>query len=275
MGEDRAVHSALVDKVYILACQIVQSVQIHRLFVDDDLFPGLLYIENGLEQDPVAVLDELSHGVQISGQVYGCREDAFLVLALALAVELFPPLRYIVQARLVVCQNLNGLALAQKDISHCRIFHGVVVLECILECSLSSCRRAFHQLVDVRAAHRDRKQAYRRQYGETSAYVIRYNEGLITFLCRQILERALRTVCGCIDSLRSFRFAVFLLQDLLEYAECDRRLCRCAGLGDHVDREIPVADNVHQIFDISAADAVSHIVDLRRFADFLRNHICK
>src|SRR5699024_6484307 len=106
MCEDRTVHRTLIDKVNIPACKIVQAVQIYRLFIDDDLFPGLFYIENSLEQDPVAVLDELTHGMQVCRKVYRCREDTFLILAFTLTIELFPPLRYIVQARLIVCQDL-------------------------------------------------------------------------------------------------------------------------------------------------------------------------
>src|SRR5699024_1490759 len=135
MSKDRTVHSALVDEINRLSCQIFQSVQINRLFIDHDLFPILLYIQNSLEQDPDSVLDELTHGVQVCCQVYGCREDTLLVFSFALTVELFPPLRYIVKARLIVCQNLYCLALAEQDVADRRILHCIVLCKIILKCS--------------------------------------------------------------------------------------------------------------------------------------------
>src|SRR5699024_9899817 len=117
------------------------------------------------------------------------------------------------------------LALTEKDISYRCIFHCIVVSEIILDRSLSSCCCAFHQLVNVSAAHSDRKQSYCCQYGETSSYIVRYYERLITFFCSEILESSLSPVCGRIDSLCSFLFSIFLLQDFLEHTERDRRFC--------------------------------------------------
>ena len=41
----------------------------------NDLFWRFFYIDNGFKHDACAVLDELSHGVQVCGQIYCCRED--------------------------------------------------------------------------------------------------------------------------------------------------------------------------------------------------------
>ena len=76
MRQNRSVHSALVNEVHILACQIVKAVQIYRLLTDDNLLSACLNVENRLEHCPGTVLDELSHGVQVCGQVNGGREDA-------------------------------------------------------------------------------------------------------------------------------------------------------------------------------------------------------
>ena len=106
--QDCSVHGALIYEINGLACQIVQSVQIYRLLVyGSRLTLRLLYIQNRLKQDSVAVLDELSHGMQVCGQINRCREDTLLVLSFALSVQLLPPLRYVVQARLIVCKHLD------------------------------------------------------------------------------------------------------------------------------------------------------------------------
>src|SRR5699024_1856390 len=104
MSKNCTVHCTLIDEINILSCKIVQSVQINRLFIDDDLFPGLFYIDNSLALYSVSVLKELTHGAQVCCKVNRCREDTFLVFSFSLPVELFPPLRYIMQARLIVCQ---------------------------------------------------------------------------------------------------------------------------------------------------------------------------
>src|SRR5699024_9107060 len=106
----------------------------------------------------------------------GCREDTLLVFSFALTVELFPPLRYIVKARLIVCQNLYCLALAEQDVADRRILHCIVLCKIILKCSLSSRCSTFHQLVDVSSAYSDRKQTYCCEHGETSSHVIRHNK---------------------------------------------------------------------------------------------------
>ena len=98
--------------------------------------------------------------MQVCGQVYGCREDTLLVLALALAVKLFPPFRYIVKARLVICQHFHCLSLTEQDIPDCCILHRIILCKIIFQSCFSSCCRAFHQFIDISAAHSDRKQSY-------------------------------------------------------------------------------------------------------------------
>ena len=62
---------------------------------------GLADRNDRLEQRALAVLDILAHRVQVGRQRDAGREDALALLALALAVELFPPLVDILQLRLV------------------------------------------------------------------------------------------------------------------------------------------------------------------------------
>ena len=107
---------------------------------------GLAHIYNSLKHDTRAVLDKLTHGMKICGQIYGCRENTLLVFTLGLAVQLFPPLGYIMQARLIVCQNLNGFSFV------CEGCYGLLRMRTASFSSkgafsalLSSCCCAFHQ----------------------------------------------------------------------------------------------------------------------------------
>ena len=146
MGKNRAVHGTLVDKVHTL-CQPDSSDHqgLPALCSMVMLALGSLDIYNSLKHDTRAVLDKLTHGMKICGQIYGCRENTLLVFTLGLAVQLFPPLGNIMHARLIVCQNLNGFSFAVKDVTDCCVEDCVVLLEGSVQCSLSSCCCAFHQ----------------------------------------------------------------------------------------------------------------------------------
>ncbi len=273
MRQNGAVHRALVDEIHVLARQIIESVQIHRLLANDNLFPACLNIEHRLKHGAGTVLDKLSHGVQVGGQIHACREDTFLILALGLAVKLFPPLGNIVCAGLVVRQNLNHFALSQQDIAQRRVFHSIVLLERSFQRHLPAFRRAFHQFVDIRAGHRNGKQTYRRQYGKTSAHIVGHHKALVAFLIRQILKGSSCLVGSGVNSLRRTFLAVFLLCHFFEYAERDCRFRSRAGLGDHVDGEILVPDHVDQVLNISRTDGITYKINFGCFSDRLVHHI--
>ena len=65
-----------------------------------------------LEDRPLALLDPLAHGVEVGGEVDSGGEEAAVVLALALAVELLPPLANVVQLGVEIGQDLDLLAAA-------------------------------------------------------------------------------------------------------------------------------------------------------------------
>ena len=178
-------------------------------------------------------------------------------------------------ARLIVCQNLNGFSFVVKDVTDCCVEDCVVLLEGSVQCSLSSCCCAFHQFGDISAADSDRKKAYSGQYGETASYVIRNNKALVAFLCCQILQGSLGLVGGSINSLCCLFLTIFLLSHFLEDTESDGRLCGGTGFGNNIYREITVADHIDQMLEIGAADAVSAVINLRRFPNLFRKVIIK
>ncbi len=113
MCQNGSVHSALIDEINGLACQIVQTIQIYRLLADRKLLSRSVDIDHGLKHYTGTVLNELTHGMQIGGQVHACGEQTLVVLTFALTEQLLPPLTYIVNSGLIVRQDLDTLALAQ------------------------------------------------------------------------------------------------------------------------------------------------------------------
>ena len=113
MCQNGSVHSALIDEINGLACQIIQTIQIYRLLADRKLLSRSVDIDNGLKHYTGTVLNELTHGMQIGGQIHACGEQPLVVLTFALTEQLLPPLTYIVNSGLIVRQDLDTLALAQ------------------------------------------------------------------------------------------------------------------------------------------------------------------
>ena len=169
---------------------------------------------------------------------------------------------------LIVCQNLYCFALLMKNVAdHC-VFHSVILLKRSIQCQLTATCCTFHQLGNISTADCNRQKTYSSQNGETASYIIRYYKSLIAFLVSYVFQSSSCFISGCIDSLCSLGFAVFLLQHFLKYAECDRRLRCSSGFGDHIDGKITITDHIHQIFDIAGGKAVSYKIDLRSLTNF-------
>ena len=238
MSQNGSVHSALIYKINALSCQIVHTVCVNIFFIQQNLCRRLFYIQNSLKHNSCAVLNKLSHRMQVCGQIHCCRENTLLILAFTFSEQLLPPLRYIMQAGLVVCYDLYVFALSQKNIADCGIQQSIIGLIGSFQSFLSSGSSAFHQFINIQTCCSDRKKTYCCQYGETASYIIRNYEGLIALFISQILQCASCLVCGCINTLVGFLTAIFFNQHLLKYTESNRRLCGCSGFGNNVDREI-------------------------------------
>ena len=85
-------HGLADDHAHILVRQEVQAVKVALQLFDEQILRRLFHIHDGLEHDAGAFLDELTHGVQVSGEDAACGEQALVVLALALAEQLLIPL---------------------------------------------------------------------------------------------------------------------------------------------------------------------------------------
>ena len=129
------------------------------------------------------------------------------------------------QAWLIISQNLYCFALSQQDIAYCRILQGPIIFKIIFQSFFSSCLCAFHQFIDVCAAHCDRQKAYGRQYGETSPDIVRHYKALISLFCSKVLQSSSGFVGRSIYSLCCALFSIFIFQNLFKYTEGNGWLC--------------------------------------------------
>ncbi len=91
----------------------------------------------------------------------------------------------------------------------------------VLPACLGSAR---HHSVDVASGNCDREKSDSGKNGITSADIVRNNEGLISHLVGERLERSACTVGRHENALACAVLAVLLLEKLTEDAEGDRRL---------------------------------------------------
>ena len=262
MSQHGAVHGLLVHVLHGLAGGEVQAVHVGGIVGHSDVAGGLFYPQNGLKHIAGAVLNELAEGVQVGGEVAGDREQALAVLALGLCHQLLVPLAELGQSGLIVGQNFHGLALHQHDEADSGILHGVVGEQVGVVVLFTGGTVAVHDLVNVHAAGSHGQQAHCGQAGEPSAGGVGHHEGLIALGHGHAAQRALLGIGGGVDALLGTLFAVLLLQLLLEDAESNSGLGGGAGLGDDVDGEVTVADDLEQAVHIGGADVVACEVDL-------------
>ncbi len=104
------------------------------------------------------------------------REQALVVLALALAEQLLIPLVHQGEVGLVALQDLNSLALAVQDVADGGILVSVVVRAQHGE-ALEGIGCALHQFVDTDPGGSDGQQAHSGENGVAAAHIVRNNKG--------------------------------------------------------------------------------------------------
>ena len=240
MGQDHRPHSLLSHKGQRLAGQEVQAVHVLGVVGDDKLALGGK-LHHGLKHEPLALLDILTHGVQVGGKLHAGGEQALALLALALAVELLPPLGKEPEAGLVAGQQLHLLAALVQGVAGSGILPGGVLRAAHGQLGHGLGGTA-HELFNVDAGYSDGQQAHSGEHGEAAAHVVGHHELLVALRVGQALQGAAGLIGGGIDALPGALLAVLLLQQGLEDTEGHSGLGGGTGLGDDVHREVPVAD---------------------------------
>ncbi len=228
---------------------------------DTQLVVDVGHGDDGLEDGALAVLNPLAHGVEVGGEVDGCGEDALVVLALALAVELLPPFCEVVESGVVVDENLDLLAGAVEGVACGGIYLGALVGTA--EYGLLALACALHQGLDVVAGHGDGEQAHGGEHGEAAAHVVGDDVGLVAFLVGQRAECAALGVGDGHDALAAVSWPSGSLELLLEQAEGDGGLCGGAALADDDDAETLALQIGLQLGQVVLADVLAGEYDLR------------
>ena len=261
MGQQGAPHGLLGHELEGLAGEEVEAVHVVGVVGNGDAPAGLGELHHGLQQDALALLDVLAHGVEVGGELHAGGEEALALLALALAVELLPPLGKEAEGGLIAHQQLGGLAGLIEGVTGGGILPGGVVQAGDSQ-GLHGLGGAPHQGVEVNAGHGDGQQAHGGEDGEPAADGVGHHEFLIALLVGQALQGALVGVGGGVDAAAGFLLAVLLLQQALEDAEGHGGLGGGAGLGDDVDGEIPVLHQLDGLDEGVGGEAVAHEVDV-------------
>ena len=221
---------------------------------------GMGEADDGFHQVPRTLLNVLTHGVQVGGEFHGGGKNTLVVLALALTVELFPPLRHEAEAGLIAAENLNGVALAVQVLTGGGILPGGVFGAAHIE-RLKLTDRGGDDTADINAGNGHREQADRGENAETAADIIGNHKALPAVGVGQRLQHAAMRVGGGKDMLSCIR-AVLLVEQFAEDAEGDGGLQRGAGLGNDVHVEVAAAKLLDGIAQRIGRESVADEEDL-------------
>ena len=262
MSDNGALECLAVYNGHVLVGEEVQTVNVGRIVLEEELLLGLCELHDSLEHNSGAVLNELTQGVQIGGEYGGGRVDTLVVLALALAEELLVPLVHHCEAGLVGNEHLNALSLAIQYIAERCVLIAVVLPEVAVGISGACVSGALHQRVDIAACACDGEKSHSGEDGVTAAYIVRNYECFIALLVGELLEGTLCLVGGGVNPALCAVFTVLLYQHVAEYAESQSRLGGCTGLGDDVYGKVLAVNEGNHLAEICRADGVADEVDL-------------
>ena len=261
MGQQRALHGAVPDEVHIGAGQEVQTVAVGLVPGHGQAVFRGAQAHHGLEHKALALLDVLAHGVEVRGELHAGGEQALVVLALALAVQLLPPLQHEAEGGVIAGQQLHGAAGAVQLVADGGIAPGGAVVGG-LGAAVHHLGGAPHQGVDVHAGDGDGQQAHGGQHAVPAAHVIGHHEGLPALGVRQGLQSAAALVGGGVNAALGALLAVLLLQRLPEEAEGHGGLRGGAGFGDDVHGEIHILHQLQNFLKGVGGQAVAGEVDI-------------
>ena len=146
-----------------------------------------------------------------------------MVLAFALAVELLPPFRNVVQFGVEVNEYFNLFAGAIEGVASFSISHHHVI-GIGVSCGSFHSASTFNERLNVETGNGNRHEAHRGEHRESAAHVVRYDESLVAFFFSQLAQCALAGIGDGDDALGGFGFAHLLFEHLFEEAESDGRL---------------------------------------------------
>ncbi len=217
--------------------------------------------QEGLRERPHPVLHVLPERVEVGRVLDGDRKHARPVLALALAVELLPPLPDAPQARLEDGEQVGRLADVEEGAAHARVLDGdVVVLGFELVAHLGG---PGEERADVVPGGGDGQQPDGREHREAPADIVGDDERLVAARVGEAAEGALARIGRGDDAARGLGLAVRLAHPPFDEAKGERRFERRARLGDDVDEDGFALQVREELLVVGAAHVVPGKDDLR------------
>ena len=187
VGKDGTCLRILIDEVDLLPGEVIEPVEIVLILRYDDGAAWLRDAHKGLEEISLPLLDHLTDGVEVGGEVRQCGEDTLPVLPLALGEELLPPLTDVVEARVEVIQDLDHLAVPVEGVAGRSIADRHILLaRDTAPDMLLHILRSSHERPDVAAGSRQRYQSHRREDCEAASHWIRDDKGLIALIIGEL-----------------------------------------------------------------------------------------
>ncbi len=119
----------VVHFVDTLACEEVQTVEVFFVGWNSECVVWSIHRDNRFEDGTLTVLNPLTHGMEVGGEIHCCWEDALLVLTFGLAIELLPPFVHVVELRLEVHEDFNLLAFCIESVADGCVLSTWVLLE--------------------------------------------------------------------------------------------------------------------------------------------------
>ena len=217
VSQASAEFSHLVHLVNVLASEEVQTVEVGIVVRNDHAVAHIAYRKHGFEDGAFAILNPLTHRVEVGGEVNRCWENAQMVLTFAFTVELFPPFSEIVEAWAEIHQNFNLLASLIECVA------GLSVGEHVFVVAILNFHSTSHESLHIVASHSDWEQAHRSEHREATAHIVGDNIGLVALLGGETAKCALLGIGDSHDALRSHFLALLLLQHVFQQTESDSR----------------------------------------------------
>ncbi len=226
MGEAGAEFCHFVYFVDAFSGNVVEAVEVGFVNRDTDFVVALGYRKNCLEDCALAVLNPLAHRVKVGSEVYRSGENAFVVLAFAFAVELFPPFCEEVKFGIEVYKDFDFLACTVEGVAG----HGICKSHVAVAVEGSFCHSGstFYESVDVVSCNCNGQKAYGSKHREAAADIVGDNVCLVAFGIGKCTQSATGSVGDSDDAFASFFTAKLFLELFAQDAESDSGLGCCA-----------------------------------------------
>ena len=225
----------------------------HRCFRDFHIFCRMLIQEERLKERRRALLQELTHGVQISGEDQRCREESLSVLSFTLAEQLLQPLAKICRIRIKELKHFNSFSRIIHRLAQNCVIQTVAVKHLFMRKFCS----AFQKAVNIDSRRCDRKKSDRSQNGISAADIQRKVKDRTSFSGRRVKQVIGTVFSDDIRSCRCFLFSVFFQHILFENSIRGQGFRCRSGLGNHANAQIFSFNFLQEFLNIAGAEMVS------------------